>query len=169
MDRENTKGAAPGPEGATAHEATSQLAEALRSMTWRVEPGLFSLAGFPDPPTAEEALYLEHPPAQIVREGGETTILAPATALEGILDRHPQAQIETDLRWVRFELAMNWDLCGFLAHVTGALAEAEVPLGAVCGFSRDHLFVAEPHLPRTREVLTRLFGPESSPGLRSRP
>ncbi|MEM7516784.1 MAG: ACT domain-containing protein, partial [Planctomycetota bacterium] len=130
---------------------------------------LFSLAGFSDPPTAEEAILLEQSPAQIVREGGETTILAPAAALGGIRERHPQAQIETDLRWIRFEMAMNWDLCGFLAHVTGALAAAEVPLGAVCGFSRDHLFVAEPHLPRTREVLTRLFGAESSPGLRPRP
>ena len=57
---------------------------------------------------------------------------------------------------------MNWDLVGFLALVAGKLAEAGVPIGAVCGFSRDHLFVAERFLERTRAVLTTLF-PEADP------
>ena len=46
---------------------------------------------------------------------------------------------------------MGWELVGFLALVTGRLAAAGVPLGAVCGFQRDHLFVAERH-PRGRSL-----------------
>ena len=52
---------------------------------------------------------------------------------------------------------MGWEVVGFLARVTGALAAAGVPLGAVCGFSRDHLFVAEAHLERALETLRGSF------------
>ncbi|HIG85470.1 MAG TPA: ACT domain-containing protein [Planctomycetes bacterium] len=38
---------------------------------------------------------------------------------------------------------MAWELVGFLAHITGALAAAGISIGAVCGFSRDHLFVPQ--------------------------
>ena len=58
---------------------------------------------------------------------------------------------------IRFRMAMDWELVGFLALVTGRLAEAGVPVGAVCGFSRDHLFVARPHLERAEDVLEALF------------
>ena len=60
--------------------------------------------------------------------------------------------------WVRFESAMDWEVVGFLARVTTALAEAGVPIGAVCGFSRDHLFVGARFEAVTRSVLAGLFG-----------
>jgi hypothetical protein len=74
-----------------------------------------------------------------------------------VLARHPRARVERDYAWIRFEAPMGWEVVGFLARVTGALAAAAVPLGAVCGFSRDHLFVARRHLPAARATLTRLF------------
>ena len=60
-------------------------------------------------------------------------------------------------RWIRFETPMDLELVGFLAAVAGKLAAAGVPIGAVCGYSRDHLFVSERHLPRALEVLRELF------------
>jgi hypothetical protein len=59
---------------------------------------------------------------------------------------------------------MAWELVGFLALVSGALASAGVPIGAVCGFSRDHLFVARPFLPATLRTLERLFSGGDSEG-----
>lgn len=138
------------------------LEEVLRRMRWRREPGRFGLLGFPEPPGAAAlALLVGSGPAQVIREGEETTVLAPLDALEPVRAAHPQAECEQPLVWVRFELPMAWDLVGFLAHVTAALAEAEVPVGAVCGYSRDHLFLAADAWPRARRALEERFGPPS--------
>jgi hypothetical protein len=135
------------------------LDDALASMRFRVEPERFALLGFPEPPEpADLALVAGDGPAQVIREGGETTLLVPASAAGAVLERHPGAAVERDLAWIRFDGALAWDLVGFLARVTGRLAAAGVPLGAVCGYSRDHLFVAEPHLERATAALAELLG-----------
>ena len=131
-------------------------------MRWEVLDGAFCLLGFAEPATADDLEGFEDGPGQVVREGGETTLLIPESGLPAALARHPQARVERDLAWVRFRTAMGWELVGFLGLVTGRLAEAGVPLGAVCGYSRDHLFVARPHLERARAVLTGLFGEPST-------
>ena len=128
------------------------LDEALAAMTWSVEPGRFALIGFAEPPEPADLAALE-PPGQIVREADETTLLVRAERAGEVLARHPGARVERDLAWIRFEAAMGWEVVGFLARVSGALAAAGVPIGAVCGFSRDHLFVAGRHLADARAAL----------------
>jgi hypothetical protein len=137
--------------------AAKSLDQALQAMSWEVLDGTFCLVGMEQAPDAEDLALTALEPAQLVREGGETTLLVGDEHAEGLLARHPGARAERDLCWVRFQLPMAWELVGFLALVTGRLAEAGVPLGAVCGYSRDHLFVARAHLPRTVEVLSELF------------
>ena len=77
--------------------------------------------------------------------------------LDELRSRHPDAQVEGGLVWIRFRAAMGWEVVGFLAKVTGALADAGIPLGAVCGFSRDHLFVHERYLEKALVTLKVLF------------
>jgi hypothetical protein len=135
-----------------------ELAEALRGMRFSVEAGRFALAGFPEAPGPEDFALMRGPgPRQVLREGGETTLFLAEEELPGVLSRHPGALVERGLAWIRFECPMAWDLVGFLALVTGRLAAAGVPLGAVCGFRRDHVFVAEQHLAAAREALLELF------------
>jgi hypothetical protein len=67
--------------------------------------------------------------------------------------RYPMAQATGPLRLFTFSVAMDWDVVGFLAAVTGLLAQAGVPLGAVCGYYRDHLFIAVEHAARAEAVL----------------
>ena len=139
-------------------EPAHRLEDALRQMRFAVERERFALVGFRAPPLAADLAPLARAlPCQAIREGGETTLLVPEAELAGILARHPGAEAERGLAWIRFESAMAWDLVGFLALVTGRLAAAGVPLGAVCAFHRDHLFVAERHLERARAVLRELF------------
>lgn len=142
------------PSAQETRGAARTLEEALARMRFRVERGEFALLGFAEPPSAADLDALE-PPAQLVVEAGETTLLVRAERLDGLLARHPHARVERELAWIRFEAAMGWEVVGFLARVCGALAAAGVPLGAVCGMSRDHLFVARAHLARAREVLAR--------------
>lgn len=131
-------------------------------MTFTVEPAEFHLIGFPEPPAGEDFEALGSPPAQIVREPDETTILVKAERAGEILARHPGARVERDLAWIRFEKPMAWDLVGFLALVTGELGRVGVPIGAVCGYRRDHLFVARRFLPTARKTLESLFSPGDS-------
>jgi hypothetical protein len=139
-------------------EPLHELGAALRQMRFAVEPGRFALVGFREPPAAADlALLGGELPCQAIREGGETTLLVPEPELLAIRARHPGALEERGFAWIRFESAMAWDLVGFLALVTGRLAAGGVPLGAVCAFHRDHLFIAERHLERAREVLRGLF------------
>jgi hypothetical protein len=132
------------------------LEEALARMQFRVESGRFVLLGFDEPPAAADLAALR-PPAQLVIEAGETSLLLREELLAAALARHPRARVERDLAWIRFEAPMGWELVGFLARVTAELARAGVPLGAVCGFSRDHLFVPARHLETARACLARLF------------
>ena len=140
-------------------EPARHLDDALKAMTFQVEPGSFALVGVTGPPRAEH-LALLSPPAQLIHEADETSFLVREEGLEPLLAAHPDARVECGLRWVRFESPMGWEVVGFLARVTGQLADAGIPIGAVCGYSRDHLFVADRYLERTRECLAGLF-PES--------
>jgi len=126
-------------------------------MSWSREPASFALVGFPDPPLPEDLALLEAPPAQCVRDADGTTLLVPERCAGELVARHPSAAVEAPLDWYRFEQAMSWEVVGFLARVSGALARAGVPLGAVCGFRRDHLFVARVWRARTEAVLAELF------------
>lgn len=136
--------------------AHGSLREALTAMTWSRLPAHYALVGIAAPPTAEDIALLD-PPSQMIIEQGETTLLLPEARLPELLGRHADARVEKGLVWVRFEAPMGWEVVGFLAHVTGALAAAGVPLGAVCSYARDHLFIAEKHMPRAEEVLGSLF------------
>jgi hypothetical protein len=133
------------------------LSSALAQMTFEVFPERFVLIGLAAPPAAEDLALLGEGPGQLVREGGETTWLLEESAAHDLLSRHPSARRESDLVWVRFTAPMGWEVVGFLAKVTGSLAAAGVPLGAVCGFSRDHLFLHERYLPQSLAVLRGLF------------
>jgi hypothetical protein len=133
------------------------LADALVGTTWRAEEGRFALVGIDEGPRVEDLALLGRAPAQIIREEEGTTLLVAEDALDGVLERHPQARVERGLVWIRISVAMDWELVGFLAHVTTALSQAGVPLGCVCSFDRDHLFVAEAHFVVAAEVLDGLF------------
>lgn len=144
-------------------ETATNLEEALAHMRWRVEPGRFALLGFAERPDAVDlALLAGERPAQVIREGGETTLLIADELADEAIARHAHVRAERDLAWIRFETAMGWELVGFLALVTGELAAAQIPIGAVCGFSRDHLFLAAQHLDAARATLTELLGPEAA-------
>lgn len=133
------------------------LASALAQMRWRVEPGTFALLGFDAAPGASDLELISGPPGQIVAETGQTTLLIRSDRVDEALQRHPDAEVERDLVWIRFDTPMSWDVVGFLALVTGHLAAAGVPIGAVCGFHRDHLFLAQRHEQRARAVLTEIL------------
>ncbi|MEX1025074.1 MAG: ACT domain-containing protein [Planctomycetota bacterium] len=143
-------------------EVAETLEAALAAMTLGVEPGRFALIGtasrLPLALLADLAAADLPEPWQLVRESGETTVLVTEALADRLLVGLDDARVERDLVWIRFEAAMGWEVVGFLAHVTSALAAAGVPLGAISGFSRDHLFVAARYEALALEVLGRVVG-----------
>jgi hypothetical protein len=129
----------------------------MAGMTFTILPGRWALIGIDGPPLPADVSVLEHGPSALVREPGASTLLVRMEHVAAIVARHPGAKIESDLAWIRFDLPMNWDVVGFLALVTGALAGAGVSVGAVCGFHRDHLFVAGNNLQKAEAALGRIF------------
>jgi hypothetical protein len=156
----------PFPAPVVPIDPVNSLQEARARMGWAVEHGSFTLIGFSERPDGEDFRALESPPAQLVREREETTLLVRDVQAAAVLARHPGARSVPDLAWIRFDVSMDWDLVGFLALVSGELARAGVPIGAVCGFHRDHVFVAHEHLAKAREALDRLF-PKSDSSARA--
>jgi hypothetical protein len=69
------------------------------------------------------------------------------------LNHYPEAKVEGPLRVFTFTMVMDWDVVGFLATVTGLLAQAGIPLGAVCGYYRDHLFISVEYATLAETVL----------------
>lgn len=151
---------APGMGSPARHgddEAVSRrLEQALARMRFRVEPEPFRLIALP-PGASFPPLP---PPAMVVREPGETTVLAAERVLSPLAGR-PDTLDAGRFRWITFEAPMGWEVVGFLALVSAHLARAGVPIGCVASHRRDHLFIAETHLERARSALRALF-PESA-------
>ncbi|MAF66076.1 MAG: hypothetical protein CMJ84_10535 [Planctomycetes bacterium] len=135
----------------------ADLERALARMTFRVEPGRFCLVGFAGAPVPGDLAHLAAGPGQLVVEAEGTTLLVRAEELDVLLARRPDARVERDLRWIRFDVPMSWEVVGFLATLTARLAAAGIPLGCVCGFDRDHLFLPERYLDRAERILGELF------------
>ena len=140
-----------------AREARTDLERIRSVMRWEVLDLELALVGFDGPPEQADLALLGEEPGQVIREGGETTLLVRAERVAEVLARHPLARVQRELAWIRFLAPMGWEVVGFLALVTEGLSRAGVPLGAVCGYSRDHLFIARPHLARASQVLSELF------------
>ena len=86
------------------------------------------------------------PFGQIVVEPDLVTLVLKQASWRAVRAAFPQARVQQPFRAITFEVDFSLDVVGFLAAITAALAAAEVPLLAVCGFTKDHLLVHERNL-----------------------
>ena len=63
------------------------------------------------------------------------------------------ARVEGGFRLVTLDVELAWDVVGYLARVTEILAAANVSVGALSAFSRDHLLVKQDDLGRALRAL----------------
>jgi hypothetical protein len=121
------------------------LSRILAETQLTVHPANFVLVGLPpaQQPLAEQLLpAINGDFVQYIREPDVLTLLLPQPAWASVSGLFPTALVEGPLKIFTFTLAMDWQVVGFLAAVTGLLAQNGIPLGAVCGYYRDHLFIA---------------------------
>ena len=87
---------------------------------------------------AEAAL----PFSALLADKDEVTLLLPDAACQEFARRLRHAEIgEQVYRLITFDIALEPTLVGFMARVSGALAQAGIPILTYAAFSRDHIVV----------------------------
>jgi hypothetical protein len=140
-------------------DADPRLAELFRTMRWRVRPERLVLAGI-DPREQPVVLRLVAGLTgrlwQLTVEPEVVTLIVEESDWRSISPAFPRARIERPYRLISFEADLPPDLVGFMALVSTALAEAGVPILALCGFTRDHFLVREADLARAEAAIAAL-------------
>ena len=72
------------------------------------------------------------------------------------VDEEDVIEIQKGWKLLTFEMVLPFELVGFLATVSTAFAEEEIPIFAVSAYSTDHLFVREKDLAKAKEKLRTL-------------
>jgi hypothetical protein len=140
-------------------EPNEQLRAVLARISWRARPEHFVVAGL-EP--RERLLALRLLPGvtgsfwQIFVEPDIVTLVVAEAEWRAISHAFPHARVERHYRVISFEMDLPNDLVGFMAAISGALAGANVPLLAVCGYAKDHLLVREEHLEVALEAVEAL-------------
>ena len=94
-------------------------------------------------------------PFMLLADKYETTMLLDAVDWQTMRHAARDAKIESNFRLLTFSIELDWSVVGFLAFVANVLAEANVSVGAVSAFSRDHLLIKQEDLPRALNILSR--------------
>ena len=65
-------------------------------------------------------------------------------------------EIEKDWKILTFDILLPFELVGFLAKVSKALADENIPIFVISAYSTDHILVKEKDLARAEEKLKEL-------------
>jgi hypothetical protein len=139
----------------------SRIPLLLRQARWQARPERFVLAAL-EP--NERVLVLQllagvvAPFMQLIAEPERLTLLLPQSDWRSLRPAFPHARVQAPFRVISFELDLPDDLVGFLAVASRALADAGVPILAICGYTKDHILVREEHLERALAALGALAG-----------
>lgn len=97
-------------------------------------------------------------PFMLLRDRHEVTLLLDETDWRTMRHAARDARVEGGFRLMTLDIELGWGVVGYLARVTGILAEAGIPVGTVSAFSRDHLLVKQDDLGATLRVLGQHVG-----------
>lgn len=133
-------------------------AELLRRARVEVAPATFYLIGLRH---EDWVRLLENPelsprgsaPFMLLRDGHEVTLLLDETDWRTMRHAVRDARVEAGFRLLTFDIELDWNVVGFLAHVTQLLAAAGISCGALSAFSRDHLLIRQDDLGTALRVL----------------
>lgn len=131
-----------------------------------VRPERFALVGLPGDQLAPALVVLATDPprfASVVAEPDVTSLVVAEDLWSEMDWEFPGARVERGYRVITFDLEMGWEIVGFLATVASLLAAAGIPLGAICAYTRDHLFVHDDYVEKAVSVLSGRGSPGASP------
>lgn len=132
--------------------------ELLRRTRVEVAPETFFLVSLAP---AEYRRLLENPelsprgnaPFMLLSDKYEVTMLLDQTDWQAMRYAARGARVESNFRLVTLNLELEWNVIGYYALVTKILADAEVSVGAISAYSRDHLLIKQEDLAKALKVL----------------
>lgn len=92
-------------------------------------------------------------PFMILRDAGEVTLLLDEVDYGTIRHAARNAKTEGGFRLVTFNIELGWEVIGYFALISKILAEAEIPIGSISAFSRDHLLIKQEDLAKALKTL----------------
>lgn len=136
----------------------SSVEELLRRAKVEVLPGTFALAGLrhddwrrllenPELSPRPESVFM------LLKDAHEVTLLVEEEDWRVMRHAAPDARVEASFRLITIDLELGWEVVGFLAHICAMLAAANIPVGALSAFSRDHLLIKQADLGTALRVL----------------
>ncbi|MDX6694396.1 MAG: uncharacterized protein QOF02_1999 [Blastocatellia bacterium] len=137
---------------------TAEVTELLRRTRVEVAPATYFLIGLRH---EDWQRLLENPelsprgsaPFMLLRDEREVTLLLDEADWQTMRHAARDARIEGNFRLLTFDIELGWQVVGYLARVTEILAAANVPVGALSAFSRDHLLIKQDDLGKALRIL----------------
>lgn len=137
---------------------TADVTELLRRTRVEVAPATYFLIGLRH---EDWARLLENPelsprgsaPYMLLRDAMEVTLLLDESDWQTMRHAARDARVEGGFRLVTLDLELAWSVVGYLARVTEILAAANISVGALSAFSRDHLLIKQDDLGPAMRVL----------------
>lgn len=93
-------------------------------------------------------------PFMLLSDKYETTMLLDSIDWQTMRHAAREAKVESGFRLLTFSVELDWKIVGFLAFVAGILAEANISVGVVSAFSRDHLLIKQDDLAKALKLLS---------------
>lgn len=93
-------------------------------------------------------------PFLILMDAYEVTMMLDETDLRTMRHALRDARIERGFRMLSFDTALDFELVGFIAIVARILAEADVPIIPLSGYSRDHVLIKQGDLSRALKAMS---------------
>jgi hypothetical protein len=111
------------------------------NVKFSVDPSKYTIVKLDSVPHLSDKIF------SVIKDQNEITVVAK----EGFVSQ--PISVEGFFRRITFDVAIPYDLIGFVAHVSTLLANKNVPILVYSAYSTDHLFVKEEDLRRTVEAL----------------
>ncbi len=99
---------------------------------------------------------LAEPFTVLIVDQFEVTLVLPADAVEHFAKRLPGHELGETYRLITVDAELSPDLIGFMAHLSAALADANVGVFPYAAYTRDHILVPAAQIERALETLNRL-------------
>ena len=136
----------------------ADITELLRRTRVEVAPATYFLVGLRH---EDWQRLLESPelsprgsaPYMLLRDEHEVTLLLDETDWRTMRHAARDARVEGGFRLVTLDVELGWNVVGYLARVTEILAAANISVGALSAFSRDHLLIKQDDLGTALRVL----------------
>jgi hypothetical protein len=82
----------------------------------------------------------------------ETTVIIP----ENKMDKKNIIKIDSGYKLLTFNMILQFNLVGFIAKISKALAEEKIPIFVISAYSTDHILIKKEHLEKAIKALTKL-------------